>query len=187
MWKPIPGFSGYETSNKGNVRSYRISGPGNRRRSSPRILKASPIQRYRRVMLRGDDGKRHLKKVASLVLLAFVGPPPEGQECCHNDGCSTNDALDNLRYDSHAANMEETRGLPRRTRHKRKQRYRKEATKPDEAKPKKCSVCKLIRPLWEFNRRALSSDGHRSECYVCQSRARQKYYARITNRREDQT
>jgi len=44
-------------------------------------------------------------RVAHLVLTAFVGPRPEGMECCHNDGDETNDHADNLRWDTHSANL----------------------------------------------------------------------------------
>jgi hypothetical protein len=54
--------------------------------------------------------QRHFH-VHRLVLLAFVGPAPEGMECCHNDGNKANNALSNLRWDTRSANMKD------RTRH----------------------------------------------------------------------
>lgn len=39
-------------------------------------------------------------KVHRLVLLAFVGPCPEGMECCHNDNNRANNDLTNLRWDT---------------------------------------------------------------------------------------
>ena len=39
-----------------------------------------------------------------LVMLAFVGPCPDGMEVCHKDGVSTNSLLSNLRYDTHVGN-----------------------------------------------------------------------------------
>ena len=41
---------------------------------------------------------------------------------------------------------------------------------------KKCSVCGNTKPRSEFNKRALSADGHMSECKVCQARRRKKDY-----------
>lgn len=38
-------------------------------------------------------------------MLAFKGPRPNGKEVCHGDGVASNDRLDNLRYDTHLANM----------------------------------------------------------------------------------
>jgi len=42
-----------------------------------------------------------------LVLLAFWGPCPSGLEVCHNDGSRDNNHLDNLRYDTHKANLQD--------------------------------------------------------------------------------
>lgn len=42
--------------------------------------------------------------VNRLVLLAFVGPCPDGMEGCHNDGNHRNNALSNLRWDTHISN-----------------------------------------------------------------------------------
>lgn len=50
------------------------------------------------------QGKRLGQSIHRLVLLAFVGPCPEGMECCHNDGNGKNNRLDNLRWDTSKAN-----------------------------------------------------------------------------------
>ena len=42
--------------------------------------------------------------VHRLILLAFVGPCPEGMEACHNDGNASNNNLANLRWDTHINN-----------------------------------------------------------------------------------
>lgn len=42
--------------------------------------------------------------VHHLVLEAFVGPCPEGMECCHNDGDNSNNRLGNLRWDTKRSN-----------------------------------------------------------------------------------
>jgi hypothetical protein len=42
--------------------------------------------------------------VHTLVLEAFVGPCLPGMECCHRDGNPANNRLDNLRWDTRAAN-----------------------------------------------------------------------------------
>lgn len=98
-WRPIPDFPGYEVSNTGLVRSHR--------RGSPRILRTGnhPVG-YRQVGLR-RNGKTHVFKVGHLVLFAFQGSCPEGLEMCHNDGNPTNDHFDNLRWDTHEANMQD--------------------------------------------------------------------------------
>lgn len=54
--------------------------------------------------LRVSLGKGDLRYVHVLVLEAFVGPCPEGMECCHWDGDPSNNRLDNLRWDTPKAN-----------------------------------------------------------------------------------
>ncbi len=51
------------------------------------------------------NNKAKTYKVHTLVLNAFVGPCPEGMECCHNDGDFTNNYVDNLRWDTHQENQ----------------------------------------------------------------------------------
>ena len=58
---------------------------------------------------KGIGGKQVQKRVNRLVLEAWVGPCPEGMEACHNDGNRRNNALSNLRWDTHAANMRDAR------------------------------------------------------------------------------
>lgn len=45
--------------------------------------------------------------VAQAVMQTFVGPCPEGQEVCHEDGNPLNNCLRNLRYDTHRNNMKD--------------------------------------------------------------------------------
>lgn len=43
-------------------------------------------------------------KVHRMVLETFVGPCPDGMECCHADGNPANPRLENLRWDTSSAN-----------------------------------------------------------------------------------
>jgi hypothetical protein len=45
------------------------------------------------------------KRLARLLLEAFVGPCPEGMQACHSDGDKANNAISNLRWDTPEANM----------------------------------------------------------------------------------
>ena len=110
VWKPIPGFDGYEASDQGNVRSYRKQGGG--RRETPRQLSPSlsPPSEYLGVSLR-QNGKSYYRRIATLVLLAFVGPPPDGYEICHNNSIPDDNRPDNLRYDTHENNMRDRLNL----------------------------------------------------------------------------
>ena len=53
------------------------------------------------------DGKQYTRRVHRLMLETFVGPCPEGMECCHNDGNPKNNLLSNLRWDTHKNNMQD--------------------------------------------------------------------------------
>ena len=55
------------------------------------------------------NGKQRLFQVHRLVLSLFVGPCPEGMECCHNDGDRTNNRVENLRWDTHRNNIADKR------------------------------------------------------------------------------
>lgn len=95
-WKPIPGYEGlYRVSSRGRVYSYH----------SERMLKSSPARDrdgYTRLVVGlSRDGINKTPVTARVVLLAFVGPPPEGKPyAAHWDGNSTNNYLWNLRWAS---------------------------------------------------------------------------------------
>lgn len=103
-WLPIPGFPDYEVSDMGRVKSYK--------RSAPYVMKPSTVKGYPCVRLRTDSAGRDYR-VHQLVILAFVGPCPEGMEVCHNDSNRANNHLSNLRYDTHQANIQEAASLGR--------------------------------------------------------------------------
>lgn len=104
-WRAIPGYEGiYEVSNIGRVRSLdRIDIRGKRCPGRIRRLQNDP-DGHRRVMLARDRVQK-VAKVYRLVLLAFVGPPPEGTEALHRDGNPENDAVENLCWGTRSENM----------------------------------------------------------------------------------
>lgn len=53
---------------------------------------------------REHEGQKHIL-VHRTVLECFVGPCPDGMECCHDDGNPQNNNLDNLRWDTPRANQ----------------------------------------------------------------------------------
>lgn len=104
IWKPIPGSDGYEVSNMGNVRSWLRPGYGeNRIMNTPHLLKPTGRGTRRNYLAVGIGGNKQAY-IAHLVLQAFVGPRPDGMEACHNDGDTSNNRLDNLRWDTHLGN-----------------------------------------------------------------------------------
>ena len=108
IWKPIPGYPGYEVSDQGRVRSFwRSAGKGKGQRivnAPQRIIKAKFDNGYLRVGLR-QNGKKSMFFVHRLVLLVFKGPCPPGKESCHGDGVRTNDYIKNLRWGSRLENV----------------------------------------------------------------------------------
>lgn len=56
------------------------------------------------VNLTHPNGNRKIFTVSRLMLIAFVGPCPEGMECCHYDGNYRNNRLENLRWDTPSEN-----------------------------------------------------------------------------------
>jgi hypothetical protein len=103
-WLPVPGYDGmYDVSDRGRVRSW-YPWRGN---SVPRIL-APQLNNYLydsfSLCLNGVNVRR---KAHHLVLLAFVGPRPEGMETRHLDGNPRNNSLSNLAYGTHTENMQD--------------------------------------------------------------------------------
>jgi hypothetical protein len=105
MWKPVVGFEGrYEVSSLGRVRSFCDRHGGTR--TAPTSVATPPDHDGRSfVNLIASDGRRHRSFVGRLVLLAFVGPPPQGKRLAlHEDDIPSNNTLENLRWGSNADN-----------------------------------------------------------------------------------
>ena len=107
MWKPIPGHAGYEASDQGEIRSLdrwikeKHSHKARYFRRG-RVLRQYTVNGYKTTHL----GIAHINKyVHHLVMLAFVGPVPEGLLVCHNNGKKSDNRLSNLRYDTQFGNM----------------------------------------------------------------------------------
>lgn len=102
IWKPIPGLPNCEASSFGRVRYFKRGWRPHVQ--SWRVLKGwveTPRKRYRRFVVR-IAGRKYA--VHRLVLLAFVGPCPPGMQGCHHDDDSSNNHLENLRWDTQKAN-----------------------------------------------------------------------------------
>jgi hypothetical protein len=114
-YRDVEGFPGYKIGSDGSVWSCRTHTVVNGR-SVPatgkqwKKLKPFPTTKrgYLAVTLM-KDAKRFSCKVYHLVLKAFVGPAPDGQWACHNDGDTSNNRLENLRWDTVANNHSDKR------------------------------------------------------------------------------
>lgn len=103
LWKPIPSEPGYEASSLGRVRSIDrvVETSTGKRRYRGKILVASSIQSGHQVLALGRFSRR---TVHALVLEAFVGFCPPGQECLHRNGVPWQNDLGNLRYGTRSEN-----------------------------------------------------------------------------------
>jgi len=101
-WRPIKDFDGYEVSNLGQVRSNKRSW-----NNAYKILCLSKSSvGYFVIRLINKNGKGYTFQVHRLVLEAFVGPPPEGDNIGHHiDGTRINNRLDNLEWSNQSKNF----------------------------------------------------------------------------------
>lgn len=113
-WLPIGDWPGYDVSDFGRVRSSwgagLVKGVGRGRRTlgCDWKLKAQATAKsgHKMVSLTRNHTRDEMTfRVHRLVLEAFVGPCPEGMECCHNDGNPANNHVSNLRWDTNQSNQ----------------------------------------------------------------------------------
>lgn len=117
-WRQVLGYEGsYEVSDCGRVRSVARMVP--RRNQGTKLMPTRILsqrlggsrkgkenaKRYPMVELRDSNHQRHSYYVHRLVLEAFIGPRPEGLECCHANDIGTDNRLENLRWDTRSANL----------------------------------------------------------------------------------
>lgn len=95
VWKPVVGFEGL----------YSVSNLGRARRDAPcqgtqagRILAPKLAKDHYQVALHRKPEKPYYRYIHQLVLAAFEGPCPDGQEVSHKDGQPSNNRLNNLQY-----------------------------------------------------------------------------------------
>ncbi len=111
VWLSVPGFSSYEASNLGNVRSLtrtvncvpRGVAVTTRVRKG-KVLKKTPNKGYLTVKLVAN-GKVYTFGVHQVVALAFHGVPPAGCVVDHVDTNKLNNRADNLEYVTNTENV----------------------------------------------------------------------------------
>lgn len=108
-WKAVPAFQGYRVSNFGRVQTCRSPGNGNRLTENWRDMKTGRLKHGHRYARFSKNSKMTRIYVHRLVLELFVGPCPEGMECCHNDGNPENNHVSNLRWSTHRDNLNDRR------------------------------------------------------------------------------
>lgn len=99
MWIEIEGYNGdYLISDNGVVLSLKN---GSRRYLKPSLNKRGGHW----YIYLSKDAKQKKHYLHCLVAAAFIGPRPEGQQVCHNDGDPSNNEVGNLRYDTPSGNQ----------------------------------------------------------------------------------
>jgi hypothetical protein len=53
------------------------------------------------------NNRRFDKLIHRLILETFIGPCPEGMECCHKNDVPTDNRLENLRWDTRSNNVKD--------------------------------------------------------------------------------
>lgn len=107
-WRSIPGFSCYEVSREGRIRSIASKNRWGQivQRNKPRPIKTRPNRTgYVCTSVRDDEGSGRTLLIHRAVALAFLGDPPDGKTCVgHLDGCRTNNRVENLKWVDYAEN-----------------------------------------------------------------------------------
>lgn len=106
-WKPIPGFTDYEISNDGKIRSvdrvknYR-SGRKMNLAGKEKLLRKHPANGFLMTDLIDDRGKRRTVYPHKMVALVFVpnDKPRKKKVVMHLDGNPENNSFENLRWAS---------------------------------------------------------------------------------------
>lgn len=100
---PVPGLAGYFADHEGNIYSTRR---GTLKKLSPTL---DPSSGYLRVLAYEKGKPRRNRYVHHLVALAFHGERPPGLMVCHTpDPNKMNNRPENLRYQTHRQNIEDS-------------------------------------------------------------------------------
>ena len=103
IWKLIKGFSKYEISNFGNVRSYKRASIFNN--FQPKLLTPNYGSYGHAAVSLRKENKTYTKYIHRLVLEAFIGPCPAGHETSHKDSNPQNNGLKNLEWTTPSKNI----------------------------------------------------------------------------------
>lgn len=101
-WETIPGFSLYQASTMGRLKTFNWKNQGKERIMKPALDGCG----YLRTMLLSDNGKFETIKVHRIILKTFVGDPLyKDFECNHKNGIRSDNRLTNLEWVSRSYNQ----------------------------------------------------------------------------------
>jgi hypothetical protein len=102
VWKEVPGYSGYEASTSGNLRSYwGNGGRASGRRLTPRVIRGSrkKITQSVSITLTNDRNEIEVRPLHEIILETFVGPKPNGTVFQRGPDLNpSNNSMDNIRW-----------------------------------------------------------------------------------------
>ena len=145
-WLPVPGYEGkYEVSDQGRVRALDRVDTRGRRRAGKVLAIRRAQSGHGTVCL--HDGGRWQVLVHHLVLLAFVGPRPDGMEGCHWNDDPADNRVENLRWDTRSGNIQDsvrngTHHMARRTHCPQGHPYDSENTYVHPSGSRMCRECR---------------------------------------------
>lgn len=96
-WRKIPGFSLYEITSNGIIRSWN-NGPLKPIKKHPKVLKGYLAKAGYVYFSLYSETKRVNVRRSVCVALAWLGPRPKGYFVCHKNGKNSDDRVDNLIY-----------------------------------------------------------------------------------------
>ncbi len=109
-WKKVPGFSWYEVSSKGRVRSYKPKNQNAKPPKRPKLMQTRVGHGgYLRVTMQDDYGEKRVVPVHLLVARSFFFLP-NGRVVRHFTGDRSNPILSNLAYGSREENEDDKFG-----------------------------------------------------------------------------
>lgn len=149
-WRAIPGFGGrYDVSDEGRIRSWVPW----RNRELPHLMSPQPNARSghpMQVLTPYRGAKKVAVYVHTAMMLAFVGPRPDGLVVRHIDGDSLNNRLSNLAYGTASENEFDkvrhgTHQNASKTHCKRGHEFTPENTRPNGPSGRSCRECSNAR------------------------------------------
>lgn len=100
IWKRIPGYSLYEVSNLGRLKTYNWKGSGREA-----IMKPAIYRGYCKTMIKNDEGRTHTIQVHKMVALAFLTKKENDTEINHINGVRNDNRVENLEWCTHSENL----------------------------------------------------------------------------------
>lgn len=149
-WAAIPDWlDWYEASDTGLIRSVTRTltlSDGRVRTFYSTVLSPGTAEYGHQNVTLYRQGNPTAARVHQLVMITFVGPPPEGMVVCHNDGNAKNNRLSNLRYDTPRENTFDnvrngTHHYAKRSRCKWGHPYSAPNTCPSRGQARICRAC----------------------------------------------